>query len=76
MFGTAANDPVFCDLTVIKFKYDYKWKAATVTGDNLDNGLSPKFAFIMKRIWANQLLSPLKLSENLWFSEDFKGNKN
>ena len=56
-FGTAANDLVFCDLTVIKFKCDYKWKAATVIGDNLDNGLPPKFAFIMKRIWANQSTS-------------------
>ena len=34
-------------------------------------GLSPNFASNVKRI--NQLLFPLKLSENLWFSDNSRG---
>ena len=37
-------------------------------------GMSPNFAYDIKQI--NYLLLPLKSSENLWFSENFKQNKN
>ena len=37
-------------------------------------GMSPNFACDIKQI--NYLLLPLKSSENLWFSENFKQNKN
>ena len=38
---------------------------------------SPNFNFNINQFkWINQLLLPLKSSENLWFSDDFRGNRN